>query len=157
MDTIRCISRHICGEYICCSLCKDRRCEWRCYCDTSDCGLVDDELTPFDKNSVDVSFQSKIKCDNSTLSINEFLDSINVNIKTKVHNVIADRSVIEKLIKYKRLNKMKTSSLSKKIGVNESTLNKIMRDPASKIRSDSYNKIKEFVKTVNTADKKKLW
>lgn len=70
---------------------------------------------------------------------------------------MADRSVVEKLIKYKKSNKLKTCHLSEKIGVNEATLNKLMRDLLSKIRSDSYNKIKEFVKTCNTADKKKLW
>lgn len=104
-----------------------------------------------------MSVQSKTKCDMNTLGINKFLDSVNLNIKTKVHNVTIDRSVVEKLIKYKKSNKMKTDALSKKIGVNESTLNKVMRDPVSKIRSDSYSKIKEFVETINTAEKKRLW
>ena len=124
-------------KHKCCSFCKKSSCIWRCVDDCKKCKFTADESILVEKS---IEFTDAKEKD---------------NIKT--HNVRADRLVIEKLIKYKKSNKLKTNVLSKRIGVNESTLNKIMRDPISKIRSDSYNKIKEFVKTVNTADKKRLW
>ena len=140
MKEFHCFWKNMCGSRMCCSLCKKKNCEWRCLDDCNKCKFretgsiqeVTEHIQPTEKIVVE-------------------------DIKVRAHNVVADRSVIDKLIKYKKSNKLKICDLSKKVGVNESTLSKIMRDPVSKIRSDSYNKIKEFVKTVNTADKRKLW
>lgn len=138
MKKFNCMFSHCCGETrICCHFCNKKSCEWRC---NDDCERCKYKETETEKKEV------------------EIVSIIEKETKIKTHNEIVDTSVRDKLRKYKKDNKLHNDTLAKRVGVAENVIQRVVSKSASvKIRSDSYRKIKDYIKDIKSTEKRKLW
>lgn len=139
MKHFNCMWSHCCGETkLCCHFCKRKSCEWRCNDKCESCKYKEtDDLKEKSFAPVEVKVEEK---------------------KLKVHNEMVDSKIATKLRNYKKQNRLKLDQLEERIGVSRALLSRVISSrTVVKIRSDSYNKIKEFVKTIVNIESRNLW
>ena len=126
MKSFNCMWKHCeCEQRICCHFCKKKTCEWRCTDDHMKCKFVDTQVEKKEPNIIVTEVINKIR----------------------VHNEIVDSNLRDRLLKYKKQNRMHNDTLAEKIGVTSPVIQRVLsKSPVVKIRSDSYNIIKEFVR-----------
>ena len=136
MKKTNCMWSHCCGETdMCCCHCNKKTCIWRCTDDPKTCIYVQDSKKTVAEPIIEET-----------------------SAKVRLHNELVSQDVKKKLLKYKKENKLHTDALAKSIGVNQSVLSKVLSaDNITRIRSDSYNAIKDFVRQIHSTEKRKLW
>ena len=135
MRKFNCMCTHCCEEKVqlCCSFCHKTDCEWRCLDEPKSCIYKDiDQIEEQNNDCFTVKEDQKVRH----------------------HNELVDNKIRDLLKEYAKENHLNAAKLAQMTQVKYIIIRKLLgTNPIIKIRSNYYNLIKDFVKTIKEQSK----